>query len=55
MKGEWECEDEVMKCEQEDELVGGEEGFEKWSCGIGKDGGFMSAISVGEVGEIDGD
>lgn len=49
MKGE--CEDEVMKCKQEDELRGGES-LGRWGCGRDKDGGFRRAILGGGVGEI---
>lgn len=30
MKGEGECEDEVMKCKQEDEFRGGEVSLGRW-------------------------
>lgn len=49
MKGEGECEDEMMKCKQEDEFMG----LGRWGCGSDKDGGFRRAILGGDVGEID--
>lgn len=50
VKGEFEYEDEVVKCKQEDELMVEKLGFGKWGVGINEDGGFTRAILLGKLG-----